>query len=55
LLQRNGKFAFLLWFCCEEGDGRRWRQQCRHLPLWWQILFFLRACLWCSSLELALQ
>jgi len=21
LLQGNGKFAFLLWFCCEEGDG----------------------------------
>jgi hypothetical protein len=21
LLQGNGEFAFLLWFCCEEGDG----------------------------------
>ncbi len=21
LLQGNGKFAFLLWFCCKEGDG----------------------------------
>jgi len=21
LLQGNGEFVFLLWFCCEEGDG----------------------------------
>jgi hypothetical protein len=24
---------------------RRWRQQCRHLPLWWRIFIFFSSML----------
>jgi hypothetical protein len=41
LLQGNGKFAFLLWFCCEEGDGSN------VVTFLYDggFLFFFRACL----------